>query len=226
MTGARGLLVPGAALLGLAATAVAAWSALLGGFAVTLVPLTVIAMPALAAPRPGRRAAGALCVWLLAAPLLAGVPVDQLAPAAWPALPARLVGGALQLAEPALAVPDGADPWPLAAALLLAGTAWIAAAALAPGHAAAAFAAGAAPWVAAALRDPAHTAVWQGAVVLLAGLLLHARPRTSARAAVALSVVVALASAIAAQAVAPRHRWFDVLGSHDHAATRFRVLQT
>ncbi|HTE59584.1 MAG TPA: transglutaminase domain-containing protein, partial [Solirubrobacteraceae bacterium] len=49
---------------------------------------------------------------------------------------------------------------------------------------------------------------------------------TSARAAVALSVVVALASALAAQAVAPRHRWFDVLGSHDHAATRFRALET
>jgi transglutaminase-like putative cysteine protease len=225
LTDGRGLLVPGAVLLGLAATAAVAWSALLGGFAIAVAPVAVLAAPALAGPRPGRRAAAGLAMWVLAVPLLAGVPWDQLAPGAWTALPARLVGGVQQLAGPVVPRPDH-DPWPLAAAVLLAGAAWIAAAALMRRHIGVAFAAGAAPWVAAALLDPAHAAMWQGAAVVLAGLLLHAWPRTSARAAVALSVVVAVASAIAAQAVVPRHRWFDVPGWQRQAPVRFRVLDT
>jgi transglutaminase-like putative cysteine protease len=222
LTDARGLLVPVAALLGLAAVATVAWSELLDGFAIAVAPVAALSAPALVGPRPGRRAAGALAVWLLAAPLLAGVPADQLRPGAWGALPGHLIDGVLQVAAPD-APGAGDDPWRLAAGLLLTGAAWIAAAALARRRPSLAFAAGAAPWLAAVVLEEAQAVVWQGAVVVAAGLLWQAWPRTSARAAVALSVFVALASGITAQAVAPRHSWF---GSHGQALARFRLLET
>jgi hypothetical protein len=130
LTDTRGTLGPGVALLGLAVPAAVTWSALLSGFAIALLPLPALAALALAGPRPRRSAAGALVLWLLAVPLLAGVPVDQLDPRAWATLAARLFGGALQLATPGVAG-VGDERWPLAAGLLLAGGSWIAAAALA-----------------------------------------------------------------------------------------------
>jgi hypothetical protein len=225
LTGRRQLLVPAAALLGLAAPAVLAWSALLDGLVVAVAPVAALAATVLAGRRPARRAAGALAVWLLAAPLLAGVPAHQLEPGAWAALPARLTGGVAQLAELRVAA-AGDDPWPLTAGLLLAGAAWIAAAALARRCPGPAFLAGVAPWFAAVLLHPDYTALWQGAAVVLAGLLWRAWPRAPARAAVALSVIVALASAITAHAVGPRQRWFELPGSDGRTQERFRLLDT
>jgi hypothetical protein len=164
-------------------------------------------------------------VWLLAAPLLAGVPVSQFAPGAWTALAAQLGGGMLDLTERGV-TGDANAPWILATALLLAGAAWIAAAGLARRHAGAAFAAGAAPWMAAVLLHPSHTTVWQGAAVVMVGLLWRAGPRTSATTAVALSVVVALVSGVSAQAFAPRDAWLDRPGPHGHARAAFRALDT
>jgi hypothetical protein len=225
LTATRRTVVPGAALLGLALPAAVTWSGLLSGFAIALVPLPALAALALAGPRPGRSAAGAFALWVLAAPLLAGVPAEQLDPRSCAALVGGLFGGALQLATPGVAG-AGDDPWPLAAALLLAGGSWIAAAALARRHTGVAFAVGAAPWVATVLLDPAHVAVWQGAAVVSAGVLLHAWPHTPGRAAIGLSVAVALASAITAQAVVPQGRWFDLPGSHGNYQARFRRLDT
>jgi transglutaminase-like putative cysteine protease len=212
LTDTRGFLLPAAALLGLAAPAVIAWSSLIGGFGIAVMPVAALAASALAGRQRGGWAAGPLAIWILAAPLLAGVPADQLEPAAWTVLPSHVANGMRQLAV--ARAPDASDPWVLADALLLAGAMWIAAAALARRQPGAAFAAGAAPWLAAALLHPAHAAVWQGAAVVLAGLAWHAWPRTSARAAVVLSVAVALASALTAPLVAPRHRWFGLPGSH------------
>jgi hypothetical protein len=220
-----GLLLPATALLGVAATAVVAWSGLVDGLVVSVIPVAALAAPALAATRPGPRAAAALAVWVLAAPVLAGVPTDQLEPAAWTALPGRLGDGVATLADMRGAM-GGSDPWPLAVGLLLAGAAWIAAAALARRRPGPAFLAAVAPWLAAVLLHPGHTTVWQGAAVVLAGLLWHAWPRSPGRAAVVLSVAVALVSAIGAQAVAPRHRWFRLPGSDPPSQTPFGFLET
>jgi transglutaminase-like putative cysteine protease len=225
LTDTRGTLVPGAALVVLAVPAAVTWSALLSGFAIALVPLPAFAALALAGPRPGRSAACAVVLWLLAVPLLAGAPVDQLDPRAWTTLAARVFGGALQLAAPG-GSPVGDERWPLAAGLLLAGGSWIAAAALARRHRGVAFAVGAAPWVAAVLLHPARVPVWQGAAVVMAGVLWRAWPRTPGRATIAVSVAVALASAITAQAVVPQHRWFDLPGSHGNSRARFQRLDT
>jgi hypothetical protein len=197
-----------AALLYLAAPALAAWSGLVHGFGARALPALAIALVVAVRSRAG---AGALAVWLVLAPLLAGAAHDP--PGAWPGL---LLGGARQLTTVS-AAPVGHDPWALAAALLLAGTAWIVAAALAPAGAAFIFAV--APWAAALALGPPDAAVWEGAAVVFGALLWRVR----ARGAIAASVALALASALTAQAVAPRHRWFDLPGA---ARPRLRSLAT
>ncbi|MCW3063586.1 MAG: transglutaminase domain protein, partial [Solirubrobacterales bacterium] len=110
------------------------------------------------------------------------------------------------------------DPWPLATALLLAGAVWMAAAALAAPptpsgrRTSVFFALAAVPWILALTRGRANAPIWEGALVLLAGLLLWLSSRVAAAPAVALSVAVALVSAATAQAVAPRGRWLGFPG--------------
>jgi transglutaminase-like putative cysteine protease len=197
-----------AALVWLAAPALAAWAALVGGFGTR--SLAAVAIAVVVAIRR-RVAAAALVAWLALAPLLAGVPGAP--PSAWPGL---LLGGVQQLTVVS-AAPVGHDPWPLAAALLLAGSAWIAGAAVEQGGTAFTFAV--VPWAAALALGPPDAAVWEGGAVVLGALLWRVR----ARGAIVASIALALASAVTAQAVAPRHRWFDLPGA---ARPRFHSLAT
>jgi hypothetical protein len=223
----------------LAATGVAAWSWLLDRSLVGIAPLAAVAAVAavavlLAAGRLSGRLAGVLLVlWLPAAVLAVGAPAGQLLPPAWPLLVAHLGGGAQWLTAPAGA-PTAMQPWPLAAWLLGAGAVWIAGAVLAALGAASvwrraiAFGVLAAPWVAAVIVGAvvAHhndRAAWQGAAILLAGLLWFA-DRRYMRPAVALGLAVALISVATAQAVGPRTRWFTS-ASPSGAAASLRFLE-
>jgi hypothetical protein len=192
---------------------------------------------ALAAGRlSGRLAGGLLVVWLPAGLWAAGAPASQLLPHAWPMLGARLAGGLQQLTTPDSA-PIANQPWPLAAWLLGAGAVWVAGAVLAASRPsstprrAISFGVLAAPWIAAVLlgtvgaRQTDQAAAWQGAAMLLAGLLWATARRVAGRSALALGLVAALVSVGTAQAVGPRTRWFAP-ASLSGAAAPFRTLQT
>jgi protein-glutamine gamma-glutamyltransferase len=197
-----------AAILLAATPAIAAWSSLIDGFARRALPAAALAA-VLAAPRSRRVAVGALLAWIVVAPPLAGVPC-------WPPwrVPALLLGGAQQFATVSVQ-PLGREPAALGTALLVAGAAWLAAAALVPR--AAGFMLAVAPWVAALAFGPLDAAVWQGVAIVLAALLWRGAP---ARGALALSAVVALASL----ALAPRERWFQLPGSLGHVRPQFDGL--
>jgi protein-glutamine gamma-glutamyltransferase len=184
------------------------------GIALMMAVATVTALLAaeLLAYRP---AAVLLAVWLPAALWAAGVPADQLLPHAWPLLLARLAGGIGRLTTLGSASgPIGNDPWPLAAWLLVAGAVWVAGAALAASGPSArrraiAFGLLGAPWIAAVAVRHSDQAAWQGAAVLLAGLLWPTGGRRLAlRSAVALGLVAVLVSVATAQAIGPRTPWF------------------
>jgi transglutaminase-like putative cysteine protease len=218
----------------LVAAGAAAWSWLLDGSLVRVAPLVAVAAVAvlLAMGRlAGRLAGGLLVVWLPAAVWVAGVPAGQLLPHAWPALVARLTGGVGRLTALASASgPIGNDPWPLAVWLLGAGVVWVAGAALAASAPSArrraiAFGVLAAPWIAAVAAHLTDQAAWQGAAVLLAGLLWSADRRGAVRPVVALGLAAALVSVATAQAVGPRTSWFTP-ASLFGAAPPFRTLQT
>jgi protein-glutamine gamma-glutamyltransferase len=217
----------------------AAWSPLPGGSPVRVAPLAAVASvaavtAALAAGwLSGRLAGGLLAVWLPAGLLAAGVPAGQLLPPAWPWLLAPLAGGATRL----ITFPSGpvADqPWPLAAWLLATAAVWVTGAALAASAAASArrrtisFGVLAAPWIAAVtvgamVAHQGERAAWQGAAVLLAGLLWVGGRRIALRRALALGVAVALASVGITQAIGPRTRWFTA--ASPSGAVVFRALQ-
>jgi protein-glutamine gamma-glutamyltransferase len=223
----------------LVAAGAAAWSWLLDGSLVRVALLVAVGAVAvlLAVGRlAGRLAGGLLVVWLPAVVWAAGVPAGQLLPQAWPSLVARLTGGVGRLAALGGASgPIGNDPWPLAAWLLGAGAVWVAGAALAASGSSArrraiAFGVLAAPWIAAVLvgavaARQADWAAWQGAAVLLAGLLWLAGRRGAVRPAVTLGLAAALVSVAIAQAVGPRTSWFTP-ASLFGAAPPFRTLQT
>jgi protein-glutamine gamma-glutamyltransferase len=161
-----------------------------------------------------RRAAVLLAVGLAVGMWAAGVPAGQLPPHAWPSLLARLAGGLGRLtALGGTGGPIGDDPWPLAAWLLGAGAVWIGGAALATSGPSArrrgiAFGLLAAPWIAAVAARQNDRAAWQGAAVLVAGLLWLADRRRALRRVLALALAAALVSVATAQAVGPRTRWF------------------
>ena len=215
-----------AAMLALAAPAVAAWATLLGGFAIRALPLAVVVALA-AAGRSRRPAATALIATIVAAPLLAGVPADDLRPGAWPEVPARLAGGARQLTALATA-PVGHDPWPLAAGLVLAGVAWSASAALSVTgrRPLAAVLVGGMPWLAAIVLGQMDTAVWQGAAVVFAGLLSCSSTRIAVPAATSLGLCVALVAGVTAHGIAPRHALLTPPAPFARAGPRFHVLAT
>jgi hypothetical protein len=156
--------------------------------------------------------------------LLAGVPVRELWPGGWPALIGHVVAGAAHLSVPASRSAGGT--WSVAAAVLGTGTLWIAGGALAASGSGAprriaAFGLLAAPWIAAIALSRGDHAGWQGAVVLLSGLLWF----SSSRAAVGLGVGTALLSVTLAQAVGPRTPWIH-LGQPAADDASFTTLAT
>jgi transglutaminase-like putative cysteine protease len=222
----------------LVAAGAGAWSGPLGGSLLRIAPLAAVAAVAavavlLAMGRlAGRLAAGLLTLWLPAAVWAAGAPVDQLLPPAWPSLVARLTAGAQRLTTLGSASGlVGDQPWPLAAWLLGAGAVWAAGAVIAvsrPSSArrwAIAFGLLAVPWIAAVAARHTDQAAWQGAAVLLAGLLWFTNRRVAVRPVVALGLAAALISVATAQAVGPRTRWFTPASLFSSAAP-FRTLQT
>jgi Transglutaminase-like superfamily len=208
----------------LVAAGAAGWSWLLGRALVGVAPLAAVAAVAAVAVLvasgrlSGRLAGGLLALWLPAAVWAAGTPAGQLLPWAWPVLVAQLGRGAQRLTALAGA-PTAIQPWLLAVWLLGAGVVWVAGAILASGPAsvrrrAIAFGVLVAPWIAAVIVGAvvAHhndLAAWQGAAILLAGLLWFVDRRVAVRSAVALGLVAALVSVAVAQAVGPRTRWFN-----------------
>jgi transglutaminase-like putative cysteine protease len=174
-----------------------------------------------------RPAAVLLAVGLPAVLWAAGVPAAQLLPHAWPSLLARLAGGVGRLTTLGSASgPIGNQPWPLAAWLLGAGAVWVAGAALATSEPSArrrviAFGLLATPWIAAVAARHSDRAAWQGAAVLLAGLLWFGDRRGALRRVLALGLVAALVSVATAQAVGPRTRWF----TRPAATVRFVALE-
>jgi hypothetical protein len=127
---------------------------------------------------------------------------------------ARLAGGVGRLTTLGiLSGPIGNDPWPLAAWLLGAGTVWVAGAALAtsepsPRRRAIAFGVLAAPWVASVAVRHSDRAAWQGAAVLVAGLLWFGDRRGALQRVLAVGLAVGLVSVGITQAIGPQTRWF------------------
>jgi transglutaminase-like putative cysteine protease len=214
------------------------WSWLLGGSMVLVAPLVAVAAVAvlLAAGRLSRcRAAGLLAVWVPAATLVAGVPAGRLLPQAWPLVVAWLAKGVGRLGAPGGGSP--VDPsWPRAAWLLGAGAVWTAGAALAgsgPSSArwrAISFGVLAMPWIAAVMlattgARQSDRVAWQGAAVLLAGLLWFSARRVTLRPALVAGLVAALVSVGITQAVGPRERWLTP-GSLFGSAPPFQTLET
>jgi transglutaminase-like putative cysteine protease len=238
MTRPAGASAPGpgraaAATALLVGTGAASWSWVLRGSLVGVALMLAVAAVAvlLAAGRLSYRpAAVLLAVCLAAAVWAAGAPAGQLPPSAWPSLPARLVGGAKRLATPGSG-PIATQPWPLAAWLLGAGAVWVAGAALATSGPSSArrrviaFGVLAVPWTAAVAARQGDRAAWQGATVLLAGLLWFTARRVALRRVLALGLAAALLSVATAQAVGPRTRWFTP-PSPSGATVRFPALET
>jgi transglutaminase-like putative cysteine protease len=224
MTGPAGASAPGpgkaamaTATAVLVSTGAASWSWVLQGSLVGIALMVAVAAVTvlLAAELLSYRSAAVLLAVGLAAGVGAtGVPAGQLLPHAWPSLLARLAGGVGRLtALGSTSGPVGNDPWPLAAWLLGAGAVWVAGAALAtsgPSTRRRAIASGllAAPWIAAVAARQSDRAAWQGAAVLVAGLMWLADRRGAVRRVLALGLVAALVSVATAQAVGPRTRWF------------------
>jgi transglutaminase-like putative cysteine protease len=238
MTRPAGASAPGpgraaAATALLVGTGAASWSWVLRGSLLGIALLVAVAAVAvlLAAQRLScRPAAVLLAVWLAAAVWAGGAPAGQPLPPAWPSLVARLVGGAKRLATPGSG-PIANQPWPLAAWLLGAGAVWVAgAAAAASGPSSArrraiAFGVLMAPWTAAVAVRQGDRAAWQGAAVLLAGLLWFTARRVALRPTLALGLAAALVSVATAQAIGPRTRWFTP-PSPSGATARFLALET
>jgi transglutaminase-like putative cysteine protease len=212
----------GAAVAGLVVVATSALSSVLA------VPVGHLVLVTAAAASPALLAVGLLApraaaaTMVLFAPvtlLAAGLPPAVLAPSGWPQLVVEL-GNVTRLTVAA----DGrwaAGPGSLAMVMLIAGALWTAGATLgAPGpgrehippraraRGSLGFALLATPWLAAlALRFSDHSA-WQGAVVLVAGVLWF----STGWAALMLAVAVAIPSAVLARAAGPSSRWFGLGG--------------
>lgn len=192
----------------LAAAGAAAWWPVLGAGLLWAAPMAVVALLLTLGRLPVRAGVALLVVWLVAAPLLAGVPSSALRPGAWGASATFLFDGLDALTVPGRE-PIVADPWPLTGALLVGGAgAWLAAvlARVRRGTAGVtAFALAALPLVTALLLEQPGDAAWPGAAVLAAGVLWAARGRL--RTAVPATAAVALVAALGGQALGPQDRW-------------------
>jgi protein-glutamine gamma-glutamyltransferase len=216
----------------LVATGAASWRWMLRGslVAIALVAVAAVAVLLAAELLAYRPAAVLVAVGLAAGVGATGVSAGQLLPPAWPSLLTRLAGGVGRLAALGdTSGPIGNDLWPLAAWLLGAGTVWVAGAALATfgpstRRRAIAFGLLAAPWIAAVAARHSDRAAWQGAAVLLAGLLWVGDRRVALRRGLALGLVAALLSVATAQVVGPRTRWFTHPAA-SAASVRFVALE-
>jgi transglutaminase-like putative cysteine protease len=186
---------------------------------------TLAAVPAVLAAGAAFRAATAVVIVSVPGTiLLAGVPISTFAPGAWARQLGLLGAGAAQLVTPGS---TSATSWSLAVVMLASGALWMAGSALAAAGIApsrrstVAFALLVSPWLAGLSRTTPDHAAWQGAVVLVAGVLWFPGPRR----AIPLGVVAALLSVPLAQAVGPRARWFG-LGSRTPSESLFRSLDT
>jgi transglutaminase-like putative cysteine protease len=212
----------------LAVAAGSSWSALIAAPAIRFdVVLALAATPALLAVSGlSHRAAatvGVLCVPGLV--LLAGAPASALTPTAWPQSAVHLASAAAQFAAP-LDRPT-ASSWSLALVMLASAAAWMAGATLLTPDGVStrqrliAFVLLAAPWlVGLGETAPNHTA-WQGALVLLGGVLWFSR----SGAVIPLGIITAVLSIVVAQAVGPHKRWFG-LGERVSEGLPFRSLDT
>jgi hypothetical protein len=218
------------------AAALAAWSPLLGGSVLRVLPIAVVAA-VLTGLRPQPLLTGALSAfWAPTALLVAGVPPDRLWPSQWIALCTDLADGAMRLATLGPGHLDG-DPSPVAVWLLFAGTSWLAASALATatspvtavnGLRAIAFVLLAAPWVVATALREADDVAWQGAVMLFAALVWFAPRRAAALPVVAVGTGAVLVSTVTAQAVGPHEQWLtlDRIFARESQFTTLDTAQT
>jgi transglutaminase-like putative cysteine protease len=190
-----------------------------------LAPIAAVAALLAAGWLSRRVAAAALIAWIPAAILAAGIPATALAPGSWPALTGHIAAGVAKLATPGAAATG--SRWSLVAVALGSGALWIGGGGLAVSAPAsirarvAAFCLLATPWIAAVSIGSPDRAGWQGAVVLLAGILWF----SSSRAALSIGLVTALLSLTVAHAVGPRTRLFDLARSTS-AEPSFRTLDT
>lgn len=218
-----------AALVVLAVAAGAGWWPVLGAGELWAIPIVAVAaLVALRVLRMGT-AAVLLAAWVPTALLLAGVPLSGLRPAGWDDSAGSLLDGL-----DALTVPSrgrvGADPWPLAGALLVTGVAWIVAAAMTTvrGRAAAlvALVLPALPLVWALALEQTADAAWPGAALLAAGVLGAARGRLAAL--VPATAVVALVAAVGGQALGPDERWIPFVDAagRDPQFSRLETTQS
>jgi transglutaminase-like putative cysteine protease len=224
-----------AVVAGLAVVATAAWSSVLALPAPRLIPVTALAAaPALVAAvfLTPRVAVAAMLMVVPPVLLVAGLPVGALAPGNWPRLVAHVSTAPAQaiMADGHWGIASAS----LAAVMIAAGVLWTAGAALGvsgrrsrdPVRAGRvrgplAFALLTGPWLAALIvRTPSHSA-WQGAVVLVAGVLWFC----AGAAPLSLAVAVAVPSAALASAVGPRSSWFGLAGLAPPAAP-FSTLYT
>jgi transglutaminase-like putative cysteine protease len=216
----------GAAVALLIAAAAGAWWPVLGGAAVRAAPVAAVAI-LVAAGRVSARSAGAVVLaWVPVGVLVAGIPAGRLLPGEWDMLLAELGDGAQRLTM----MGGGHEGGALAVALVLGGVASIGGAALgaasSPARRGAAFAVLTAPWALAVAVGGSDEAAWQGAAVLLAGLLWFAPGRLAVRPAIALALLAAVLSVAATQAVGPRERWFNPEGLFGADPPPFRTLST
>jgi transglutaminase-like putative cysteine protease len=206
--------------------AASAWYAILPAPPIRFVTAAALAaLPAVLAAGTALRAATAMIVVSVPGTiLLAGVPIGAFAPGAWGRQVGLVGAGAWQLVTPGS---TPATSWSLALVMLASGALWMAGSALASAGLApnrrstVAFALLVAPWLAGLSRTTSDHAAWQGAVVLVAGVLWFPGPRR----AIPLGVAAALLSVPLAQAVGPRARWFG-LGSRTPSQSQFRSLDT
>ncbi|MBC6459341.1 transglutaminase-like domain-containing protein [Actinomadura sp. HBU206391] len=221
------------AVLAAVAAAAGAWSALLGGAVLRVVPVA-IAAAALTVLRPAPRLNAALLAgWLPTAVVIAGVPGERWWPDQWMQLLRDLSDGASMLATLGPGRVEG-DPWPVAVWLLLTGAVWLAAGAMgaartAPGSLRTiAFALLVAPWALAVAVRQSDDAAWQGAVILFAACLWFAPRHASAVPVLALGTGAALVSALTAHALGPKEPWLalDDVFKREAQFTRLDTTQT
>ncbi|MDO9409405.1 transglutaminase domain-containing protein [Patulibacter sp.] len=196
------------ALVLLAAASAIAWWSVLGAGLLWAGPVVLLAVLVTARVLPARLAVVGAVVWLPVGPLLAGVPARELRPGGLDNAAVSLFNGLDALTVPARGAVV-ADPWPLAAALLLTGLTWCASALLATrrGRVAGliAIVLPALPLVWALALEQTPDAAWPGAVLLGCGVLWAARGRLTA--VVPATVGVAVLAAVLAQAVGPKEQW-------------------
>jgi transglutaminase-like putative cysteine protease len=230
----RAVSVKGAlAVLAAVAAAAGAWSALLGGAVLRVVPVAVAAA-ALTVLRPTPRLTGALLAgWLPAALVIAGTPPERWWPGQWMEMLRDLSAGASTLATLGPGRVEG-DPWPVAIWLLVTGTVWLAAGAMGaarpvPGSLRTiAFTLLAAPWAVAVAVRQTDDAAWQGAVILFAACLWFAPRGASVVPVLALGTGAALVSALTAHALGPKEPWLalDDVFQREAQFTRLDTTQT